>query len=269
MATKLVNAPLRYVLVMMRFPKVLTIADHVGAFQEAIRPQYPLLNEHLNVGMVVNPTAEGPRLEQSIEKLWQFSDVNREFALILGSEFLVLHAGKQYAGHEDFINRFEGAVRAFLSVKGFGQLMTALGYRYIDLVAPLSGDDKALSQYLSQWTMPAMSLDLADDLKLVDSVYVASFQSKEGVLRFQAMRSPPSTLPPDLDTPFVRQNGWLEQRPDGDFALLDLDHATNFAMPEALEPSRVRIILEKLREPLVDLFQKAVTPHAYDVWNRT
>jgi uncharacterized protein (TIGR04255 family) len=262
------NAPLRYTLAMLRFPKVLSIERFVGAFQDQIRSEYPHLSDLDNQGYEVTVGDGGAGLRSVTEKFWQFSSIGRDHALILGSEFLVLHAGRDYGGHADLIGRFARATEAFRRVDGLGTLMTALGYRYIDLVVPRAEMGESLAQYLRPWAMPTEDLELTEGLSLVDSAHISGFRTPRGVLRFQALRRPPNTLPPELDTQFVRENGWVEARPEGEFALLDIDHASVLASPLAIDPGRVADELAALRAPAVELFYKAVTPHALQEWNR-
>lgn len=269
------NAPLRYALVMMRFPKIINdtnINRIAGTFQEQVQADYPLESDYAIQGTELVAGPNGPELRSVTGKLWQFTDLARGHALILGSEFLVLHAGAvnggkpAYRGHADFIARFVKATEAFRRVEGTSPVMTALGYRYIDLVVPRPDDSRGLADYLESWVMPSSPLTL-EGIALVDSIYVAGFQTPMGVLRFQALRNPPATLPPDLDSGFVRENGWVIDRPQGEFAVLDIDHAATFASPLAIEPANVEQKLLALRDPAAALFDKTMTSHAERVWS--
>lgn len=260
------NAPLCYTLAMVRFPRIINTEKFVGAFQERVKERFPLLDECSNQGIEIESGASGPNIRMVSEKTWQFSDLERGHAIILGHEFIVLHAGVKYGGHEDFISRFGYAVDALQSIDGLSSVMTALGYRYVDVVA--SGDDEndALDKYLQAWTMPTSNLGLSARLKLIDSVFVAGFRTPGGVMRFQCLRNPPTTLPPELDSEFVRRNGWILPRPATDFVLLDIDHASVLSSPLAIDMSVVKRELKALRDPATELFKSAVTPHALHVW---
>jgi uncharacterized protein (TIGR04255 family) len=262
------NAPLRYTLAMMRFPKVLNIEKFAGFFQEEVRSEYALISEQNNQGFQMTIGDNGAEVQAISEKIWQFSDINRGHALILGQEFLVIHAGKKYNGHNDFISRFSKAVAAFLRVGNISAVMTSIGYRYIDLVVPDAHKGEKLGDYLQPWAMPTADFNMAEGVSLVDSVYVAGFRTPLGILRFQSLRRPPNTLPPELATTFVKENGWVEPRPEGEFALLDFDHAENFSTPLAIDPAEIVAKLEALRVPAVQLFYGAVTPHALENWRR-
>lgn len=262
------NAPLLYTLAMLRFPKVINIERFVGDFQDRIRSDYPLYSTHQAQSLQLVLGEHGPGMKSASEKLWQFSNTERDHALILSAEFLVLHAGRKYGGHHDFIARFVKAFESLCQVENIVTVMTSLGYRYIDLVVPKVGGNDSLVDYLQPWVMQSSEqLKLADGVTLQDSAYIAGFKTPQGVLRFQVLRQPPTTLPPELDSPFVRENGWVEPLPDGEFALLDLDHASVFSTAVIADPGRVADELAALRRPLVDLFSKAITTHALREWN--
>ncbi len=262
----MLNAPLRYTLAMLRFPKVISVEKYVGAFQDHVRSDYPLFSEKISQGYELKVEDGGAQVSTRVEKLWQFSSAERDHALLLGSDFLVLHAGKGYRGHDDFISRFTRAVEAVLRVEGLATLMTAVGYRYIDLVVPKTAEGETLADYLRPWAMPTDVPELQGGISLTDSAYVAGFRTPQGVLRFQALRRPPATLPPELDTPFVRDNGWVEPRPAGEFALLDIDHARVITPSIAVNAGKVADGLATLQAPARELFDKAVTEHAIREW---
>ncbi len=261
------NAPVCYTLAMMRFPKVINIEKFVGEFQDHIRKEYPLQQEQVVQGLEFVLGEEGQNFRTLNEKFWQFTDLDREHALLLGSEFLVLHAGRKYGGHEDFIGRFGRATDALCMVEGFSTVMTALGYRYIDLVVPDHGAKETLRDYVEPWVMSSCPDGMPQELRLVDSAFIAGFQTSQGILRFQALRNPPVTLPLELDTPLVRGNDWVVERPEGEFAMLDLDHAALFPTPLSIESGKVMDELNALRGPAAELFALAVTPYAIKVWN--
>ena len=261
------NAPLRYVLAMMRFPKILNIEKLIPEFQDQIRDEYPHLSENVTQGVQVSVGPNGTETKPTSDKLWQFASPDRGCAFILGGEFLVLHAGPAYQGHEDFIARFQQVVEASLRVKGLARHVTNLGYRYVDLVKPDAAKQQTLSTYLQPWVMPDEKTIQLPDLELKDSAAFMVFKTLQGMLRFQIFRRPPATLSPDLISPFVKENNWLLPRPDGEFALLDLDHGKKFADTPAIDAKQIAEHLRALRQPINDLFFKAaVTPAALTEW---
>lgn len=262
------NAPLRYTLMVARFPPIINIANHVGAFQEAIRHDYPLLDPHMNQGLNVSVSPDGAKFEWLNEPMWQFADAERGHALILGSDLLVLHAGPAYKTHADFIARFLKATAALRDAPGLGiKHVQGLGYRYVDLVVPRADRGEQLSQYIEPWALPTYVPDLSKDgLRLAESAHVVAFKTELGVVRLQSLRTPPVTLPPDLGSLLVQKNGWIPERPDGDFAILDIDHSSAFDRAHDLEPQALAHVFSSLRASARTIFERATTTYAMHVW---
>ena len=145
----LLNAPLRYTLALMRFPKVIDFETLAGAVQRLVSEEgYPLSSEQQQQAVEVAFGENGPEMRTVQGKLWQFADLEQSHALILGPDFLVLHAGRRDAGHADFLGRFGRMVDTFSQVEGGPKAMTALGYRYVDLVVPNELKGETLADYL-------------------------------------------------------------------------------------------------------------------------
>jgi len=261
------NPPLRYVLAMMRFHTNLNLEKHIPAFQEKVWHAYPQLSDETIQGIQISVGPKGAESHQVSNKTWQFASEDQKFALILAPDFLLLHAGSDYDGHEDFIGRFRRAVEALVSVNALAKNMTALGYRYVDLIEPTEATNDTLSAYLKPWVMPSNDFESRDGIGFINSASFMAFGTPQGILRFQALRRPPAALPPELITPFVQKNRWLGTRPSGDFALLDLDHGVAFPEPPIIVPDDVADRLLGMRKPILDLFHDAITPHAEQVWN--
>lgn len=259
------NAPLRYVLAIMRFPTNHNIEKFIPLFQEKVWNDYPQLSSETLQGIQLSVGNKSTDSIQITNKIWQFASEDRNFALILSPDFLVLHAGQGYIGHEDFINRFKSAVEAFVSVNAIAKNMMALGYRYVDLIVPKAGE--TLSSYLNKWVMPSDDFESFDGISFINSASFMAFSTPQGMLRFQAMRCPPATLSLDLITPFVKKNGWLDNRPEGDFALLDLDHGATLPDSPSITPQGVADRLLEMRTPIVNLFDKAITNYARNDWS--
>ena len=110
----------------------------------------------------------------------------------------------------------------------------AVGYRFIDLVEPRPSKNETLVDYLKPWALPTAAGDFAgSDIQMQEAAYFASFKTPGGFLRFQALRRPQGGFPPDLNTPFVQKNGWIEDVISADYVLLDIDH---FSVFETLVP---------------------------------
>ncbi len=260
-------APLRYTLAMARFPRNMNLSHHVPAFQELVRGRYPLVETLQNRAVNLKVGPEGAEVETIADEIWQFSEANRSHAVILGGEYLVLHAGTDYEGHEKFVARFGEIVDAYCNVEGLQTVLVGAGYRYVDLVVPRPETDETLGHYLEPWVFSRELLDVQDEgVEPLDSIFVGSFKTNEGIMRLQVIRRLPGTLPPDLDTKFVRDNGWVEKRPEGDFAILDIDHGTTLGEPIVLSSELAKKLLLSLRIPPARLFARATTDYAKKIW---
>jgi len=260
-------APLRYTLAVARFPRNLSLKNHVAAFHSLVRGRYPLSDTLQNQAVHLKVGPEGAEIETTSDELWQFSEADQSHAIILGGDYLVLHAGMNYEGHEKFITRFAEVVDAYCRVGGLQTLLLGAGYRYVDLIAPRADHNETLVDYLEPWAFPRELLEVQEDgATAIDSIFVTGFKTNEGAMRFQVIRRPTGTLSPDLDTKFVRDNGWVEKCPEGDFAILDIDHGTTLTTPVELSSKVVRKLLLSLCGPPGRLFARATTEHAKKVW---
>ena len=122
-----------------------------------------------------------------------------------------------------------------------------------------------LDDYLRKWVLPPKP-DIAEEMDLLQGMYVAVYKTASGELRFQCLRKPPFVLPMDLNGPAVQKNGWVPATPEGDFAVMDMDHGCRF---NPLEPIDVDVVCDKLRALRSiprKLFDQAGTDHAMGVW---
>ena len=143
----------------------------------------------------------------------------------------------------------------------------AVGLRYIDLVVPNAQRGEGLDTYLGSWALPTSTPTLEGArLEFCAAVHVTTFLTDMGGVRFQALRRPLTTLPPELATPFVFNNGWVPERPEGDFAVLDIDHGTQFIGVQPLDPSVMADHIIQLRDVPYALIQQAATPFALKFW---
>ncbi len=261
-------APLRYSLAIVRFPQLMKINEYVPAFQDLIRGQYPLASNHSNQGLSIVSGPEGVRVDQSTEQMWQFADRNRSNAIVLGSDFILVHAGQDYVGHEEFLDRLRDAVQALKETPGIEiSYASSLGLRVIDLVEPRPGTSEDVGQYLQPWALPTATADMGGEvMSLGEAAYIASLTTKSGTIRFQALRRMSGSFPPDLNTPLVRQNGWIPEVKADDFVFLDIDHFAAFEGLEDLDPGSIREKLEEMYLSSRRVFEAAATPFAFSVW---
>ncbi len=263
-------APLRYALAIIRFPKVMQMERHVPAFQDAIRKTYPLDSQQMNQGLTANVGPEGLRFDTVQEKIWQFADLQKSHAIMLGPDFLLVHAGRAYIDHENFLDRLRDAAVALTGLSELGiDHVGAVGYRYIDLVEPRLSENETLADYLKPWALPTAAGDFTGtDIQMQEAAYFASFKTMGGFLRFQALRRPQGAFPPDLNTPFVRENGWIEDVVSVDYVLLDIDHFSAFETPVPFDPVALRVRFEEMYWSSRKMFESAATEYALQVWNR-
>jgi len=261
------NAPISYVLALVRFPAVAGMEDFVSAFGQEVEDIYPRRTEHMNQVALAEFGSEGMKFKTSQQTFWQFSREDRSRAVMIGPDFIVLHCiVSGYSGHEAFVTEIISMLGKLSSLPGITLThLTSMGYRYVNLVIPAEGE--MLSKYLASWVIPfeGPPTDIGN-MDFVDSVSVSAFRTRQGVLRFQVARRPSTTIPPDLDSLFVRENDWVVDRPSGDFVLLDLDHGQQFSAPVALsEEDAIRTMIEVCQVSR-KLFHMSVTPLARQTW---
>jgi len=155
-------------------------------------------------------------------------------------------------------------LQMFLGIQDLSlEWIEAIGFRYVDLVKPLAGEP--LQDYLRDWVLPPLP-EVAGKLDIVQGMYIAQYKTPYGDLRFQSLRNPQMTLPPDLNTPFVQKNDWAPEMPTEDFALMDIDHGRHFNPLEKINVNMICSKLLELRSSSRELFDQAGTPHAMNVW---
>ena len=261
------NAPLIYTLGVVRFPRVLGIGKFASAFLDAVRNNYPQFDD-ITLSFVRANFTLGPDEKSEIDrgelKMFQFASPDRKWAFLLTEEFFGLHTAA-YLDHNDFLRRFEGGLKVLLSIPGLNlPWMEAIGFRYVDLVKPR--DREPLDNYLDRWVLPPKPDIEDEEMDLLQGMYIAAYKTALGELRFQSLRRPPVTLPMDLNSPAVQKNGWVPPVPEGDFAVMDIDHGCRF---NPVEPMDVGIVCAKLRALRVisrKLFDKTGTDYGMKVW---
>jgi uncharacterized protein (TIGR04255 family) len=263
--TNMPNAPLVYTLGVVRFPRVPEFQRFPDAFHELVRSAYPSHTATTLALMVATFGPEGLQVGSKPTSFVQFASPDKKSAFLLTEELLALHT-VAYDNHQDFANKFKDGLDALLRVPGIGiQWLEAVGLRYVDLVVPRTGE--TLDNYLRPWILPAAVPEVPGGLTIVEGMYVATYRSSVGDLRFQVLRNPPTTLPPELDTPIIQENGWKMERPEYEFAVMDLDHGCRFDPMVAMDAEAVRAKMLELRAVAKDMFLASGTVHAFNVWN--
>ncbi len=126
------NAPLLRAIAQVRFPPITGIQnpDFIASFQEAIRPDYPVLRGE-QVHRII--FAAGSQAQAAPSTIWRFHDISQGWRVSLGSDFLALETTK-YVSRIDFLERFGLLIRS-LEDRFHPAMVDRLGIRYIDRVS--------------------------------------------------------------------------------------------------------------------------------------
>lgn len=124
------NAPLVRVIAQARFPLLLAARnpDRVAYFQEAIRDQYPHLEQQ---EIATIKLGSGSASSEGMVH-WRFSDETRGWRATLSPEFLALET-TAYKSRSDFLGRLRVVLQALEDTLA-PNLATRFGIRYIDQV---------------------------------------------------------------------------------------------------------------------------------------
>lgn len=260
---RLQQAPVVYVLGVVRFPRMVDVDRLASALHPRLRGDYPTAQPIETPHVEVAVGGEGIEVRQESIKIWQFSSLNREWAVILNPSTIGLHT-VAYTDHADFIARFAACLQAATEVPEVGiELVEAVALRYVDLIVPAAED--RVADYLIPTVLPTELANVAD-LRLQEGAHVARYETDCGNLRLQVLRRPPSVLPLELNTPVTHANGWGLERPEGDFAVVDVDHGMTFNPPARLDLAELEGNIMRLRGPIRAVFDGIATPHAMSVW---
>ena len=125
------EAPLVRVIAQVRFPLIVSVEQRgfIGAFQEAIRPTYPVLREERTQGVVFGPEGMAPARSQVA---WRFADGEDGWRVSLAPDFIALET-TAYTSRDDFLGRLSTVLEAFTEHIG-SKIAERVGVRYIDRV---------------------------------------------------------------------------------------------------------------------------------------
>lgn len=260
---QLPNAPVEYVLGIVRFPPTANLQPLVAAAERQLRQIYPISKQFKAPHFNIDLQQSGLRVEQVEREIWQLASEEGDWAVFIGNDMLGVHT-INYRVHQDFIGRAEALVAA-ASVSGdIGVVhMTAVGMRYVSVIEPKP--DEKIESYLKQF-MPASSIDGVNKLDFEGGVFSSSFNSEIGKLRVQVFRNPPSILPPDLASVMTIENKWVDHPPAGDFAVVDLDHSVQFDA-KRISVKETKEIMSQLHDKISAVFAGISTDHAMTVWS--
>lgn len=231
-----------YVIGMVQFPKVPTMEHFIHQFMDKIRHDYPLEDRATSQIFNTNFLPGTIQFERQEAVLWQFISIEKSWGFVLTDQAFCLHTNS-YQNFENFIERFHHGLAALIDIPGIDiAWLLAIGVRFVNMVVPIEGQQ--LASFVGSWILPMEPPGA--HLEVIESVYVARYKTKYGELRLQMLRNPPLTLPPELNTSLVQKNGWLKEKPEDEFALIDLDHISRFKDP-------IKFNLESISKYLLNL----------------
>jgi uncharacterized protein (TIGR04255 family) len=262
MTIHLKHAPLIYALGMVQFPKIPGVERFTDNFLDKIRDKYPLVDEVKVPIYTADFSPQGIQMGQQESRLFQFLSIDKKWGFILTEQGLYIHT-IEYQDFRDFSNRFQVGLEALLKLPDIGiQWIRAVGIRYVNLVAPKPKCE--LNKYIHPWVLPNEPSD--SQLSILQSAYVARYKTEFGELRLQSLRNPQFTLPPELQSPLILKNEWIKERPNSDFALIDIDHSITYAQPIKIETKAIISDLTKLRGISSVIFKSIGTDFAHKAW---
>ena len=267
MSSHLPNAPLIYTLGVVRFTRVPEFEKYAEKFFSKIRDQYPYDDKFDQTIMSAQVEPSGVKVRHDLKVMWQYLSVNKDCGFLLGDDMICFHTCN-YQDSKKFLGRFKFGLKRLISIEGIGiDYITALGIRYIDLVVPEK--DKKLSDYVESWVLPKETPDMG--LEIMEGAYLAKYKTKLGYLNFQAVRNPDSLVPPDLQSPSLQKNGWLNNlrsNDTNDCVVIDTDHHMQFdADNNKFEVDKIIANLDELHLIPKKIFQEFGTKEAMKYWN--
>ena len=211
---RLNNSPLALVVAQVRFPAILSIQSDdrlLARFQDAIRETYPFLSVGHQVGFSVGP--QGIEQQQNSGKIYQFTDVNRQWTVTLSADAVSLEA-RRYTSYEDFSERIFRVITAAQSIYRI-DVRQRVGLRYVNEIRHPEASEAA---HWASLINPQLLGLLADDrvVPLLSASYQeASLQLPTGGLTIRHGHFVQGTTVPSIfgDAP----------KDEGPFYLLDFD----------------------------------------------
>lgn len=241
----LIDAPLVRVLAQVRFGQILSIdkGEFIAPFQEAIRKQYPVLNQEKTLLEIRGPHGV---LDERATTTWRFFDVSKSWRASLAPDFLALEALEGgYSSRDDFIMRFERLLQA-LEQHIDPQIIVRLGVRYIDRVTGVNLEDLPSLVRAEVTGVLASSMTAQTHQALSESVF--TLPADDGRLRARWGLVPArATVDPSAMKP-ISEPSWI----------LDLDAFTDTPKPLDVKDvtGRARVFAERI----YTVFRWVVTP---------
>lgn len=234
------EAPLVRVIAQVRFPEILAIEqrDFVAAFQEAVRPTYPVLRQEQIQGFVMGPEGLAPARPLVA---WRFGDIEGHWRVSLAPGFVALETTR-YRSRSDLLERFGTVLEALRAHVG-PQLVDRIGVRYIDRITGPDVDD------IDELVRPEVRGILATPAAghATHALAESLFEVPEAWVRARWGRLPPNaTVDPAAIEPIADQS-WI----------LDLDMSSAAPVPFSVGAAVVEA--RRFAERIYTIFRWAVT----------
>jgi len=243
------DTPLADVIAQVRFPPITALSrrDHLAAFQEAVRSDYPVLREERQLAIVVTPQGISAVPQESGGILWRLSDVDGIWALTIAPDFIALET-KNYSSRSDFFARLETALVSFQEhIRP--NLYDRIGVRYVNR---LSGHEWLDS--LSTMVRPEVygllgTTTLKEGPEVVTASSAIQYRLDEGLLLVRTARLAANTAY-DPSIPAAPVDSWL----------LDLDMSTEHSKPMPFDAMELAALGRIFSERIYRYFRWSVTP---------
>ena len=187
---KMTAAPLVQALVQVNFPIVprLQNLEGVASVQEALAGKFPYLSQNLvqQMSLMVGPA--GPAAPQTAQQVVHELTSDEGWALTLTVSSAALSVGVEYAGVDDFANRFSEICSALSRAGGVARC-DRLGVRYVDVVEIGNGDNDGWSQWFRPEIIGVAAPALSGDV-LLSSLTETRLQQQPPDGPFEALQSP-------------------------------------------------------------------------------
>lgn len=200
------HAPLIRVIAQIRFPQILSIEkkDVVSSFQEAIRKNYPILQQEKTQGFIFGGQGIVPSDSQTI---WRFMDQvdSWHWRVSLASNFLALET-TSYKSRSDFVERLKNVMEAWNNCFQ-PTIIERFGLRYVDR---LTGKD---CQDVSSLIKPEISGIITTNIRenihqaIVQSLFIIP-NTKQHIVARWGLLPQGGTYDPDVIKP-ITEPSWI------------------------------------------------------------
>ncbi len=275
--------PLVYSLISVETTEIPNLESNLGPLHTALTglkfSDGPLPTETKEVSIGLPPSASSNDISANIsgsKKRWDFLNLERSQGIVVSTNNICLKQ-TAYTKFEDMLEIFEKVLDCFEStIENFhGIGIKRIGLRYIDVLIPLEGDD--LTDYVSdQYKVNLLSstddISVGSDLNRLTSRAQTDFGTlQHSFIENKAIDGRISLLPPEFNEPPnvalqpVIQDHW-ENLGERKYALLDIDHFSNYHPLLAFEDANVSSRIKNLYKVASAVFWNALSNKALDAY---